>query len=282
MSNKIKKPFLKWVGSKQKEVPLLLKLAPQKKDLVIPFAGGLSFFVNSHHQRTVHINDINPDLINVYQVLLKERESFIDYVEAMFHPIDKDNKHLYYTHRQRFNELNLETPLTRRIKAALFIYLNRYGFNGAVRYNSKGEFNIPIGSYKSIYFPREEMLHFINRCDQIEHLHFHVGDYKKILHRHVNSDTLILADPPYYPKNKTSFTQYHSAQFLEKEHKQLAYWIRLLTTKYKCSTILCNSDTDDVRHTYHSGKKYIVHKRQSNVSGVNKGRGKLNQLFIEF
>jgi len=58
--------------------------------------------------------------------------------------------------------LNL-TDQEPKLKAALFLYLNRHGYNGLCRYNASGEFNTPFGRYKKPYFPEKEMLHFAGR-----------------------------------------------------------------------------------------------------------------------
>ena len=52
---------------------------------------------------------------------------------------------------------NLITPEDVQWRAALFLYLNRHGYNGLCRYNRKGGFNVPFGRYKKPYFPEAEL-----------------------------------------------------------------------------------------------------------------------------
>ncbi len=49
-------------------------------------------------------------------------------------------------------------------RAVLFLYLNRYGYNGLCRYNLRGEFNVPFGRYKKPYFPEAELYHFAEKA----------------------------------------------------------------------------------------------------------------------
>ena len=65
--------------------------------------------------------------------------------------MENDERH-YYRSRERFNEL-LATGKGKTAEAAgLFYYLNRTGYNGLCRFNSKGGFNVPFGSYKTINY----------------------------------------------------------------------------------------------------------------------------------
>lgn len=66
-----------------------------------------------------------------------------------------NDKEQYYLVREKFNRSR--DPFER---AVYFLYLNRHGFNGLCRYNRKGSFNVPFGSYKKPYFPEKEIRGF--------------------------------------------------------------------------------------------------------------------------
>ncbi|PHP45057.1 DNA adenine methylase, partial [Salmonella enterica] len=65
----------------------------------------------------------------------------------------------YYQLRAEFNTCQ---ALFRR--AVLFLYLNRYGYNGPCSYNIRGEFNVPFGLYKRPYFPEAELYRFSEKA----------------------------------------------------------------------------------------------------------------------
>ena len=67
----------------------------------------------------------------------------------------RNDEDLFYSHRQRFNELVHAHKSHTREAAAIFYYLNRTGYNGLCRFNRKGEFNVPFGRYKTISYTND-------------------------------------------------------------------------------------------------------------------------------
>jgi len=134
------RPFLKWAGNKYQILHRIQQHLPAGKRLVEPFVGSGALFLNSDYERYL-LADSNLDLINLYNLLKKEGPNFIEYCQGLF--VDKhNNPDIYYQYRLEFNTTN-----DVRRKSALFIYLNRHGYNGLCRYNSKGGFNVPFGLY---------------------------------------------------------------------------------------------------------------------------------------
>jgi site-specific DNA-adenine methylase len=64
----------------------------------------------------------------------------------------------------------------------LFLYLNRFGYNGLCRYNLRGEFNVPFGRYKKPYFPEAELYHFAEKAQNAE---FHCLSYEECMDRQI-------------------------------------------------------------------------------------------------
>jgi DNA adenine methylase len=135
--------------------------------LIEPFVGSGSVFLNTDYSRYL-LNDTNLDLICFYRFVQTEQQSFIDYCRTFFDPKYNTSEN-YYTTRDVFN-----TTDDLRLKAALFLYINKHGFNGLCRYNSKGGFNVPYGKMKKPYFPEKEMLYFIT---QIKHAKLYCIDF---------------------------------------------------------------------------------------------------------
>ncbi|EAY4506074.1 Dam family site-specific DNA-(adenine-N6)-methyltransferase, partial [Salmonella enterica subsp. enterica serovar Kisarawe] len=149
-----RRPFLKWAGGKYSLLPELYRLIPAGKRLVEPFVGGGSVFLNSDKHEYFLLADINADLINLYQMLAVVPDSVIgEAIKAFRHLNDVEN---YTVIREAFNAQKLNATE----RAAAFLYLNRHCFNGLMRYNLDGFFNVGWGKYKAPYFPEEEIRAF--------------------------------------------------------------------------------------------------------------------------
>lgn len=241
------KPFLKWAGSKARLMDTLRLHLPLSDRLVEPFCGSCAVMSGTHYPRYL-LSDVNPDLINLYQQLVRDPESFIAaYAERVNQP---DTETGYYRIRDRFNQDNL--PLFYR--ALYFLYLNRHGFNGLCRYNQAGDFNVPCGKYRSPYFPEAEMRHFVYRVRQ-GNITFHCGDWRYVL-AEVRPGDGIYADPPYLTDNG-GFTHYYCAGFDEREHEALAVTLKDLHTRFGIPVTVSNSAQ---AHELYGDLGFQVHK----------------------
>ena len=142
--------FLKWAGGKYSLVEGIaqrLSLASRDADtLVEPFVGAGSVFLNTDFKHYI-LNDINADLINLYNELKQQPDEFVSDARKLF--VDLNNHaDAYYEYRKQFN-----SSVDIYERAILFLYMNRHGYNGLCRYNLKGIFNVPFGKYKKPYFP---------------------------------------------------------------------------------------------------------------------------------
>ncbi|MCL6634063.1 MAG: Dam family site-specific DNA-(adenine-N6)-methyltransferase, partial [Alicyclobacillus herbarius] len=206
------KPFLKWAGGKHRIVERIRARLPQGKRLIEPFVGSGAVFLNTDFEEYV-LADINPDLIQVYATLKQHGQDFISYCKELF--TDANNTpERYYELRSEFNET--QDPWR---KSALFVYLNRHGYNGLCRYNSSGGFNVPFGRYKRPYFPEQEMKFFSQKL-QVATLQ--CADFRQVMEEAVVGD-VIYCDPPYVPLSATSnFTDYAADGFTTRDQADLA------------------------------------------------------------
>ena len=216
------KPILKWPGGKFRLLGAILPLLPPGKRLVEPFVGSGAVFMNTDYPRYL-LADINPDLIGFYRSLADEGKKFIGVCRRLF-TAAANAPEAYYRHRQRFNALPRGQAATREQmlrRAALFLYLNRHGYNGLIRYNAGGEFNVPFGRYARPYFPAEEMLAFLEKIENAE-VEFIAADFRDILPR-VGKGDVAYCDPPYVPLSETAnFTSYAGNAFVLAEQVELA------------------------------------------------------------
>src|SRR4029450_7351891 len=102
-----------------------------------------------------HLADANPDLIGVYQAVAHDTDSVITELRALAARHARKGTDAYYQVRdQRFNpqrraRLAASGEVYSPALAAMFIYLNRTGYNGLFRLNSRGDFNVPAGRYRN-------------------------------------------------------------------------------------------------------------------------------------
>jgi DNA adenine methylase len=142
-------PFLKWVGGKAQLLAQFDEFFPLKIDRYVePFIGGGAVFFHLKHrfpQMRAFLRDNNDELINTYQAVR-------DYPKDLMRRLDKhlaaflaDRENYYYLVRSRHH-----LPKTEILeRAARMIFLNKTCYNGLWRVNSRGEFNVPIGSHKN-------------------------------------------------------------------------------------------------------------------------------------
>lgn len=206
------RPFLKWAGGKYRLVEQIKRRLPQGNRLIEPFVGSGAVFLNTDYEEYL-LSDINQDLITLYRILQRHGVEFVSYCRELFVP-ENNTSERYYELRAEFNAT--ADPWR---KSALFVYLNRHGYNGLCRYNANGEFNVPFGKYTRPYFPEEEMLFFAHKAQAAE---FRCEDFRAVM-RAARLGDVIYCDPPYVPLSPTAnFTDYAAGGFGTADQKDLA------------------------------------------------------------
>lgn len=269
------RPFLKWPGGKYRLLPRLLETLPHRPILIEPFVGAGALFLNSHHTQT-EINDINPDLINLYKQLKKRGPRYIVDAKKLF--VDKNNRRTtYYQFRTRFNLTKDPTE-----RSLLFLYLNRHGFNGLCRYNLKGLYNVPFGDYRKPYFPEKELLASYERLQAVK---LHCLSFTTLLKRylqHPDLDKMIFyCDPPYAPLSKTAhFTGYAAHKFTLEDQAKLAELALALMHKGG-SVCISNHDTAFTRAIYNTASIKSLDVTRS-ISCQGQTRRKVKELLAVY
>ena len=198
------KPFLKWAGGKYTQLADLFVHIPAGKRLIEPFVGGGSVFLNSDKHADYLLADVNPDLINLYQMLAVVPDEVELKARWMFeHMRSPDGYELI---RSEFNAQTLDATE----RAAAFLYLNRHCFNGLMRYNQANKFNVGWGGYKAPYYPMDEMKAFAAMAHNCV---FMTADYRRTISLAGKGD-VVYCDPPYEPMPGTAgFTAYAAGGF---------------------------------------------------------------------
>lgn len=235
------KPFLKWAGGKFRIVERIKeKLLPGKR-LIEPFVGSGAVFLNTDYPEYL-LSDINKDLINLYIVLQTEGREFIKYCKSFFSP-GYNNEDKYYHLRSEFNK-----TADIYYKSALFLYLNKHGYNGLIRYNSSGGFNVPFGSHEKPYFPENELLYFWEKSQKAV---FKNQDFTLTMQEAQPGD-VVYCDPPYAPLSETAnFTSYSAGGFTSSHQLKLAEMAEKLADN-GIPVLLSNHNIEFIRKAYAS------------------------------
>lgn len=264
------KSFLKWAGNKYRIIEHIKGCLPDAKRLIEPFTGSASIFLNTCYP-TYLLADSNRDLIQLYLCLQREGPSFIDYCRIFFAPCFNNAQEFYHL-RRLFNECK-ET----RLRAALFLYLNKHCFNGLVRFNQRGQFNTPFSGYKKPYFPEKEMYFFYQRAKNAKIMH---ADFSAVLVLAEKGD-VVYCDPPYVSLSKTAnFTQYTAEGFSKIQQLNLANMAKFLSAQ-GIVVIISNHDTEFTRDIY-QGAKFISLSVQRNISSKGSTRTKVAEILAIF
>lgn len=213
------------------------------KRLIEPFTGSGAVFMNANFSDYL-LAEINKDLIYLFKHLQRDGESFISYC-AQFFTDTTNTSEYYYALRSDFNQETDE-----RLRAAMFLYLNRHGYNGLCRYNNSGGYNVPFGRYLKPYFPQTEMRLFYQKSQKATFIH---SDYRETFALAKKGD-LIYCDPPYSPlKQKTNFSKYADQVFSEEDQIILAELAKGAANR-GITVIISNHDTDFTRAQYTNAK----------------------------
>ncbi|MCP9270198.1 Dam family site-specific DNA-(adenine-N6)-methyltransferase [Xenorhabdus sp. XENO-1] len=268
--NEYNRPFLKWPGGKYSVLKQILHHLPRRKRLIEPFVGGGSVFLNAGGFEHYILADINSDLINLYQTATTSNEALIDKAECFFK--QKNSKEVFLGVREKFNATNY-TSLER---AAAFLYLNRHCFNGLIRYNRNGKYNVGYGSYKKPpYFPKEELEHFASISSRCEFTHAHYSD---TIRRACVGD-VIFCDPPYEPlPNLAGFKNYVAGGFTFQDQCTLANEL-VLAHQRGAHVVITNSSAPKIREMYKS-MKFKIHTLNAyrTMSCKSESRGAISDL----
>ena len=219
-------PPLKWAGGKRWLVPYISPYWKKHshKRLVEIFCGSLAIVLGLRPKRAL-LNDINLPLIHFLKNL---RKGLI--VQTSF----KNDSDFYYKARKRFNELLRQKSLFKE-SAELFYYLNRTGYNGLCRFNSRGEFNVPFGRYKTINYKKD----FSAYKKTFKAWSFSCLDFEQLK---IERTDFIYADPPY----DVEFTKYSPQDFSFKDQIRLAEFL----SKHKGPVIISNQATSRIKKLY--------------------------------
>ena len=268
---KKQRAFLKWAGGKYGLVEDIQRHLPPARKLVEPFVGAGSVFLNTDYDHYL-LADINPDLINLYNLLKERPEEYISEAKRWF-VAENNRKEAYLDIRAEFNKTD-----DVMYRSLAFLYMNRFGFNGLCRYNKKGGFNVPFGSYKKPYFPEAELEFFAEKAKKAT---FVCEGYPETFSR-ARKGSVVYCDPPYAPlSNTANFTSYAGNGFTLDDQAALADIAERAATERGIPVLISNHDTTLTRRLYHGAELNLV-KVKRTISRNGSGRNKVDELLALF
>ena len=273
--NKAKaRAFLKWAGGKYSLVDEIKKQLPEGRKLIEPFVGAGSVFLNTDYQQYL-LCDINPDLISLYNIVKQRPQQFLEVSQTLI-VANNNQQERYYQLREEFNSCS--EPLRR---AALFLYLNRHGYNGLCRYNRSGGFNVPFGKYDSPKCPVDEMRFFHKYFEGKEVLFNSLSFEHESLYSSLGEGDVLYMDPPYVPATETAnFTSYATEGFTHEQQVKLSNIAEELSSK-GVKVIISNHDVPITRELYKNAKIYGIQVTRT-ISAKSSSRKKASELIAVY
>lgn len=293
--------ILTYVGGKTSELDKIRCHVPLFDGRYIePFFGGGALFFDLEPKNAI-INDINESLMNFYRYVRDDYDNFFEELFFLNNLYKKNedkfkeddsidlNSQLYYYLRDRFNgfahkevkdkypELLSNKQETRKLIMlsyhAIYYYINKTAYSGLVRYNKRGDFNVPYGFKKKIKMGVVNHKHSL----LLQKTQILNGDYHQAFML-ANDDDFMFLDPPY----DCSFNSYGNANshqkdgFTDEMQKRLAYDFKNL----KCKALMVIGATPHIETLY---KNYIVdeYEKAYNINVKNRMKANSRHLIIK-
>jgi len=270
------KPFLKWVGGKGQLLEQFDRLLPEKYNSYFePFIGGGAVFF-ALNPKKAYINDINKTLVQTYTHIKNDVDTLIKLLKKLERDFisrnDDERKEFYYSIRNKYNEL-AHNDFERSL---YFLFLNKTAFNGVYRENSKGGFNVPIGSYKNPKIADEDNLRLASEF--LKNTKITSGSFVDAV-KNAKSGDFVYFDPPYHPLSNTSkFTSYSKDSFSKDDQIRLRDLFVELDKK-GVYVMLSNSSAPFIQEIY-AGYRQIPVFANRMINSKSDKRGKISEVVI--
>ena len=249
------RPFLKWAGGKRQMLPHLRQFVPPTfARYVEPFLGSAAFFLDLYaggriDSHRVVLGDTNADLVGTYSAVAGQVDQVIRALQKLGAGHSSGGAEHYYKirdtefnpKRRKLDIIRTDGPVTYPpTLAAMFIYLNRTGFNGLYRLNTRGDFNVPAGRYANPQICDAENIRAVARVLKSPLVELQHSAFESTVAQ-CSAGDLVYFDPPYAPLSSTaSFTSYTAQGFGDADQQRLQRVVIDLAQR-GCSVVVSNS-----------------------------------------
>lgn len=227
-------PPIKSQGIKTKLVPWIMDVAPEVSGRWIePFLGTGVVAFNAGFKQAI-LSDTNPHIINFYKgvqtgdITASSLKQYLQTEGKLLSEAENNGYAHYLKVRTRFNSGEF-SPYD-------FIFLSRAGFNGMMRFGSKGNWNIPFCK-KPDRFAQAYVTKIVNQLVAVSEIIqpepdwvFHAKSFSEIIPLATEND-IIYCDPPYYGRH----VDYYNG-WTEKDEELLFHLLRETKAKFILST----------------------------------------------
>ena len=271
--NQLVVPVVKWVGGKRQLLDEITPLLPKRiTSYCEPFLGGGAVLFSIQPSKAI-VNDLNGDLITVYNVIREDVDALIQSLQQ-----HENTSEYFYAIRDLDRNKEAYQAMSDVERASRTIYLNKTCFNGLFRVNSAGEFNTPFGHYKNPNIVNEPVLRAVSKYFNSSSISFYNEDFAQTLSR-IRKGAFVYLDPPYDPVSDTaSFTGYNKGGFDRNEQVRLKECCDKLT-KRGIKFLLSNSATDFIKDLYREYDVKIVKAKRAINSDASK-RGAIEEVIV--
>ena len=246
----VKSP-MNYTGNKYRIIEQIHKYFPNDINVMVDlFCGGCDVTINTQAKKH-YANDINTSVVDIFktfqQYSVEELVSNIESIIAKWH-LTATNAEAYYAFREYYN--NTRQPLD------LFV-LVCYSFNNQIRFNSKGEFNMPFGKDRSS-FNNDIRLNLVKFVGRIRNVEFTSKSFQDFDYSVLSAGDFVYADPPYL----ISWATYNEGWSEKEEHELYAVLSDLdrKGIKFALSNVSEHKgQTNDILLKWVSDKGYHLH-----------------------
>lgn len=266
-------PVLKWVGGKRQLLEEIEKVLPKTYTTYYePFVGGGAVLFELQPKKAV-INDVNVELVNLYNVIRDDVESLIEDLKK-----HKNTSEYFYSIREQDRNREIFDKLSNIEKASRIVYLNKTCFNGLFRVNKSGEFNTPFGKYKNPNIVDEITLRAVSKYFNNADIKILNCDFEQSL-KNIRRGSFVYLDPPYDPvSNSSNFTGYDKGGFNREEQIRLKNLCDKLDRK-GVKFLLSNSSTEFIKDLYKDYNIKIVKAKRS-INSKGNSRGEVDEVLV--
>lgn len=261
---------MKWAGGKRQLLAELRRFVPERFGRYYePFVGGGALFFALGPARAT-LSDDNERLVHTYLGVKRD----VDAVIAKLRVHKERHSESYY---YRMRTLDVEAMKDDAERAAWLIYLNKTGYNGLYRVNSRNQFNVPLGRYVDPSICDEPNLRACAAA--LRRATVRCEDFAQAV-RSAREGDFVYFDPPYVPLTTTSsFTSYTSKGFGPPEQQRLRD-VALALKKRGVRVLLSNSAAPAVRELYARDFELEIVHAERKVNSRADGRGRIAEYVI--
>jgi DNA adenine methylase len=259
--------FIRWAGGKNWLVPYVQELI---KDLEYnnyhePFMGGASVFFSIEPPQRSFLSDVNNELVEAFCAVRDNPQRVIGYLKE--YKVDSES---YYAIRE-------SSPRGKYQRAARFLYLNTYSFNGIYRVNQQGKYNVPYGHRENVSINYDRLLEASERLKNVE-VKCQDFEASKTL---IQQGDLVFLDPPYTVSKEANsmFIKYNSKLFSLDDQYRLARLVDYIIDQ-GAYFILTNAAHEKIMEIFQGKGRLITRERNSLIGGKKAYRGKVQEFIF--